>query len=194
MLCLHGSSRVPPGPPTWSAAEHAHILESLLGAPPVTLATLRAPSSCLRSLSCRWQEPLLSPSALLSPSSCIKAAWQLDGCPTHLALQIRFVLRPQLMGLDFGCGRHTSVSQNWVNAGGGARSVSGPWPGKPQVTLEHDPKLGHPLSIVDFCRRSLNSLASLSRRCHLCWSGLCDTGRFLQEYGHRLAPARQKGA
>lgn len=30
-----------------------HILDSLLGAPPVTLATLRAPSSCFSSMSCK---------------------------------------------------------------------------------------------------------------------------------------------
>lgn len=55
------------------------------------------------------------------PLLMFKAVWQLDECPTHLALQIRFVLRPQLMGLDFGCGRHTGGSQKWLNAGGGAR-------------------------------------------------------------------------
>lgn len=42
-----------------------HIFDSLLGAPPVTLATLRAPSSCLNSLS--WP---CSSLLLFSRSSC----------------------------------------------------------------------------------------------------------------------------
>ena len=42
-----------------------YIFESLLGAPPVTFATLRAPSSCLSSFSWAWSSDLL-----FSRSSC----------------------------------------------------------------------------------------------------------------------------
>jgi hypothetical protein len=39
-----------------AAAPSTHILDSLLGAPPVTLATRSAASSCFRSFSCVAQE------------------------------------------------------------------------------------------------------------------------------------------
>ena len=65
VLCLAAGPVVPVTIRDGLCKKRTHIFESLLGAPPVTFATLSAPSSCFSSFSCAWRSDLL-----LSRSSC----------------------------------------------------------------------------------------------------------------------------
>jgi len=111
-----------------------HILESLLGAPPVTLATRRAASSAFRSWSCcgsLWwgrqrASERCSDRPVLAGCCCLSLlAPNMTSTPsTHLRQELLLVLAPQLMSLDPRCEscRKKRQQQMSVCSGPGGRS------------------------------------------------------------------------
>ena len=100
----------------------SHIFDSLFGAPPVTLATRRAPSSCFSSLSCTQHH-------LPGADSCDVVYWAVQHpLASHLALKLDLALWPQLIRLHLGCkqtqGKKIPVSYVLPSLGKGQACVA----------------------------------------------------------------------
>lgn len=96
------------------AAAAAHIFDSLLGAPPVTLATRRAASSVFSSLSCSRRRAGAVTAATAAVSAPARRPAQparlAPPAPPHLADQLLLVLVPQLVRLDLGCSHEAAAN------------------------------------------------------------------------------------